>query len=142
MKLDDNKTYLRCRRAAKQFVKYCLVGASGFLVNLLIYIILVENVHIHYMLGATISFAVAVTNNFVFNKYWTFNGSQGDTFIQASRFLVVSVTSLALNLLVLRLLIEDFGVRNKISAQAGAIALVTALNFLGNKLWSFRQPTA
>jgi len=28
----------------------------------------------------------------------------------------------------------------KIGAQAAAIILVTPLNFVGNKLWSFRRP--
>lgn len=142
MKLIDEKTYDRGRRAMKQFIKYCMVGASGFAVNLVVYSLLVENVKMHYLAGATISFTVAVTNNFVLNKYWTFGNPQGDTFTQAGRFIVVSVSSLLLNLLVLRLLIEDFGVSNKIYAQSLAIALVTAFNFVGNKLWSFRQPAA
>ncbi len=54
------------------------------------------------------------------------------------RFLVVSVGALAANLLFLRLLVA-VGL-GKIVAQAIAIILVTPLNFLGNKLWSFRLP--
>jgi putative flippase GtrA len=103
---------------------------------------LVEHVHMHYLVGATISFTVAVSNNFVLNKYWTFGNPQGDLFTQAGRFLVVSMTSLALNLALLHLLIEVYQIHNKISAQAVAIGMVTAINFLGNKMWSFRQPTA
>lgn len=141
MNLTENRLYARGRRAAKQFGKYCLVGISGFAVNLVIYILLVEHVHLHYLAGATISFGVAVTNNFLLNKYWTFGNPDGDLFTQAGRFLVVSITSLGLNLAFLHLLIEVYNVNNKISAQAAAIGMVTALNFLGNKLWSFRQPT-
>jgi len=141
MSVTENRLYARGRRAAKQFGKYCLVGVTGFAVNLIIYSMLLEHVHMHYLVGATISFAVAVTNNFVLNKYWTFGNPQGDLFTQAGRFLIVSITSLALNLAFLHTLIEVYNVNNKISAQAVAIALVTALNFLGNKLWSFRQST-
>lgn len=139
MKLIDEHIYLRGRRAIKQFGKYCVVGVSGFAVNIMIYTILVENVHVHYLVGATISFAVAVTNNFVLNKYWTFGNPGGDLMTQVGRFFVVSVSSLILNLWVLRLLVEDFDMNNKITAQAIAIIFVTGLNFLGNKLWSFRQ---
>ncbi|MHB0867526.1 MAG: GtrA family protein [Thermoleophilia bacterium] len=139
MKLIDEHIYFRGRRAVKQFGKYCVVGVSGFAVNLMIYSVLVEHVHLHYLVGATVSFTVAVTNNFVLNKYWTFGNPDGDLMTQVGRFLVVSVTSLILNLLILRLLVEDFDMNNKITAQAIAIIFVTGLNFLGNKLWSFRQ---
>ena len=96
----------------------------------------------HYWLAATVSFAVAVTNNFVLNKYWTFGNPEGDLFSQAGRFLIISLTSWALNMLILRLLIEDANIDSEFVAQAIAITLVTVLNFTGNKLWSFRQPTA
>jgi putative flippase GtrA len=52
------------------------------------------------------------------------------------RFLAVSLLALGANLLVLHLLIR-FGT-GKLTAQAIAIVVVTPLNFIGNKLWSFR----
>ncbi len=52
------------------------------------------------------------------------------------RFLIVSVACLGANLLVLHLLIT-LGL-GKLVGQAIAIVLVTPLNFVGNKLWSFR----
>lgn len=142
LKLTQNRLYERGRRAVKQFGKYCVVGVTGFAINLIIYSLLVEHARMHYLVGATISFTVAVSNNFFLNKYWTFSNPQGGLFTQAGRFLVVSITSLALNLALLHLLIEVYHVNNKISAQAVAIGMVTAINFLGNKKWSFRQPTA
>jgi putative flippase GtrA len=56
--------------------------------------------------------------------------------VQGMRFLVVSLVALGANLLVLHLLIR-FGA-GKLVAQAIAIIVVTPLNFIGNKLWSFR----
>jgi putative flippase GtrA len=55
------------------------------------------------------------------------------------RFFVVSLAALGANLLVLNLLVGDGGL-DKLSAQAVAIVVVTPLNFVGNKLWSFRRP--
>ncbi len=131
----------RLRRASRQFVKYCFVGASGVVLNMIVYTILVSVADLHYLAGATISFSIAVTNNFLLNKYWTFGNPDGPVFTQAFRFFVISVISLGVNLMILRLLIEDLGVANEIEAQMIAIAMVTILNFAGNKLWSFRQPS-
>jgi putative flippase GtrA len=53
------------------------------------------------------------------------------------RFFAVALASLAANLVVLHVLIMlGFG---KFVGQAVAIVLVTPLNFVGNKLWSFRR---
>ena len=131
----------RLKRAYGQFWKYCLVGASGFIINILIFWMMIRGVQAHYLVAASVSFAFAVSSNFILNKYWTFGNPDGDLFSQAGRFLVISVTSWLLNLLILRLLIEDANLDNELIAQAIAISLVTVLNFTGNKLWSFRQPT-
>jgi putative flippase GtrA len=140
-KIVDKIGYDRVRRAIGQLWKYCLVGASGFVVNLFIFWVMIRQFEGHYMIAGTVSFAVAVTNNFLLNRYWTFGSSERDIFSQASRFLIISITSWALNMLILRLLIEDAGFDPYV-AQGLAISTVTILNFTGNKLWSFRQPTA
>jgi hypothetical protein len=69
-------------------------------------------------------------------RLWTFHDRRGHIGIQGARFLVVSLVALGANLLVLHLLIR-FGT-GKLVAQAIAIIVVTPLNFIGNKLWSFR----
>ena len=135
----ENSIEVRLKRAMRQFVKYCLVGAIGLVVNLIVYSLLVKGAHFYYLAGATVSFIVAVTNNFILNKYWTFGNPQGGMFVQAGRFLIISGTSLFMNLLILRLLIEDLNLDNKIVAQVIAISLVTVFNFMGNKMWSFRR---
>ena len=101
---------------------------------------MIAGLGVHYWLAGTVSFGVAVTNNFLFNRYWTFVNSERDLFSQASRFTIISITSWALNMVILRMLIEDADF-NQYVAQALAISMVTVLNFTGNKLWSFRQPT-
>jgi len=68
---------------------------------------------------------------------WTFRGQRGHFAYQGLRFLVVSLVALAANLVCLRLLVA-VGL-DKVPAQAVAIVLVTPLNFVGNKLWSFRR---
>jgi putative flippase GtrA len=119
-----------------QLVRFCLVGASGYLVNLAVYTLLLKGADAHYLVAATGSFLVAVTNNYTWNRLWTFRGQRGHVAYQGLRFLVVSTIALAANLLVLHLLVS-YGEVGKVLAQAIAIVLVTPWNFVGNKLWSF-----
>ena len=120
-----------------QLATFCLVGATGYVVNLVVFTLLVHGFELHYLVAATCSFLVAVTNNYAWNRLWTFSGQRGHVAYQGLRFLVVSTLSLAANLLILHLLVQ-FGV-GKVLAQAIAIVLVTPLNFVGNKVWSFRE---
>ena len=140
---DRSRLHTRAGRALQrrhnweQLAKFCVVGATGYGVNLAVYATLVKVGGIHYLLAAVCSFLVAVTNNYTWNRLWTFRHQRGHVAYQGMRFLVVSVVALAANLLVLRFLVA-FGL-GKIVAQAIAIVLVTPLNFVGNKLWSFRR---
>ena len=118
-----------------QLVHFCVVGASGYVVNLVVYTLLLRAAGVHYLLAATCSFLVAVTNNYTWNRLWTFRDQRGHVAYQGLRFLVVSTIALVANLVVLYVLVE-LGV-DKLPAQAVAIVLVTPLNFVGNKLWSF-----
>jgi len=121
----------------EQLGKFCTVGAAGYVVNLAVYSILLKWVGLHYIPAAIGSFLVAVANNYALNRMWTFRVERGHVGAQGWRFLVVSTVSLLANLTVLHLLVTA-GV-GEILAQATAIVLVTPLNFLGNKLWSFRR---
>jgi putative flippase GtrA len=121
----------------EQLFKFCVVGASGYVVNLLVYTALLDGANLHYTLAATGSFLVAVTNNYTWNRVWTFRHQRGHIGYQGLRFLIVSVTVYAANLVLLTALVA--GGLGEIVAQAVAVVLVTPLNFLGNKLWSFRR---
>jgi putative flippase GtrA len=127
---------LRRRANWEQLVKFCLVGATGYAVNLVVYTVLLELAGFHYLPAAIGSFLVAVTNNYLLNRAWTFRHQRGHVVLQGARFLLVSTLALGANLLVLHLLVEA-GL-GEVVAQAIAIVLVTPVNFVGNKLWSFR----
>lgn len=120
-----------------QLAKFCIVGATGYAVNLAVFALLVHGFEIHYLAAAVCSFLVAVTNNYAWNRLWTFRHERGHMAYQGLRFLLVSTVALAGNLAFLSGLVA-LGVP-KVPAQAAAIALVTPWNFLANKLWSFRR---
>jgi putative flippase GtrA len=126
---------MRRRHNWDQLVKFCVVGGTGYVVNLAVFTLLVTVLDIHYIPAAVCSFLVAVTNNYTWNRMWTFRAQRGHVAWQGMRFLVVSTLALGANLLVLHLLVT-LGLDERL-AQAIAIILVTPINFVGNKLWSF-----
>jgi len=126
---------LRARSNWIQLAKFCLVGGVGYIINLAVYTVLLH-AGLHYLLAATCSFLVAVTSNYFLNRHWTFRDRRAHVGVQGFQFLVISAASLVANLLVLHVLIS-LGA-GKLVGQAIAIIVVTPLNFLGNRLWSFR----
>src|SRR5919204_4295212 len=92
---------LRQRHNWEQLAKFCLVGASGYIVNLLVYTALLDGADWHYRAAATGSFLVAVTNNYLWNRLWTFRHQRGHVGYQGIRFLIVSVLVYGANLALL-----------------------------------------
>ena len=119
-----------------QLLKFGLVGGSGYLINLAVFALLTGSLGIHHVAAAVGAFAVAVTNNFLWNRHWTFGPGDGPAHFQAARFFAVSLASLALNIAILQLLLST-GATGELTAQAIAVAAAMPFNFLGNRLWTF-----
>ena len=122
----------------RQLLQFCAVGSSGYAVNLGVYGALLAG-GAGYRVAAFAAFFVAVANNYTWNRLWTFRRQRAGVALQGARFFTVSLIALVANLLVLSALVA-WGLP-ALPAQAGAIVLVTPVNFLGNKLWSFRCPS-
>ena len=118
-----------------QLLQFGLVGVSGYVVNLAVFAVAVGPFDVHHIPAAIIAFCVAVTNNFWWNRHWTFDARHGHAGFQAARFFTVSVLALLINLVALELLIR--GGMGDIPAQAVAVAIAMPFNFIGNKLWTF-----
>jgi putative flippase GtrA len=119
-----------------QLVKFCAVGASGYVVNLCVFALCIGVLGAHHLVAATAAFAVAVTNNFWWNRHWTFRARSGHAGFQAARFFTVSIAAFLFAAAVLELLVSVAGV-SELPAQALSIVAATPLNFIGNKMWSF-----
>ena len=118
-----------------QLAKFGIVGTAGYVVNLAVYAALL-GIGAHK--AAVVSFAVSAANNYWWNRHWTFADSKGHFGYQGARFFSVSFAAFWVNQLWLLVFLDWLG-WGKIVSQAIAIVLVTPLNFLGNKLWSFRR---
>jgi putative flippase GtrA len=122
-----------------QLVQFGLIGGSGYVVNLIVFALLAEGAGFHHIPAAIGAFCVAVTNNFLWNRHWTF-GSAGEASFQAPRFFAISFGALLVNLIALQLLVTVGDVA-ELPAQALAIAIAMPVNFIGNKIWTFSWET-
>jgi putative flippase GtrA len=132
----------RLRAAARrpaswwQLLKFGLVGGLGYVINLAVFAVLVNNLGVHRALAAVFAFCVAVSNNFLWNRYWTFEPGDGHPAFQAARFFTVSIVGLGINLAVLEFLVAATSIGD-LGAQAIAVAVAMPFNFICNKLWTF-----
>ncbi len=119
-----------------QLLKFGVVGGLGYLINLAIFALLTNGFGVHHTLAAVGAFCVAVFNNFLWNRYWTFGPGDGHPAFQAARFFTVSFGSLLINLVILEALVAGTSM-GALTAQAIAVAVAMPFNFIGNKLWTF-----
>jgi putative flippase GtrA len=118
----------------RQLVRFCVVGASGYAVNLIVYASLLA-AGVGYIAAATASFVVAASSNYAWNRCWTFAATQERLASQGLRALGVSAVSLGANQLCLLALVASGA--DHVAAQAFAILLVTPFSFVANKMWAF-----
>ena len=128
---------VRRRDAWLQLLRFGVVGVSGYVVNLAVFALALNSGGMSYLLAATVAFLAAVSNNFLWNRRWTFKRDEHHRPVhhQAARFLTVSVVAFLVGLGLLAALVEGAGMP-EVPAQAVAIVAVTPLSFLANKLWS------
>jgi len=120
-----------------QLIRFGAVGASGYVVNLAVFALCVHAVGVDYRLSAVIAWIVSVLNNFWLNRHWTFRARQAHAVRQGVRFFTVSLLAFGFSYLVLIGLVDGAGM-TKVLAQAIAVAAGMPLNFVGQKLWSFK----
>jgi dolichol-phosphate mannosyltransferase len=127
----------------KRFLRFGIVGFSGVFVDMAVFYLLRTSLGLGLTRSAILSSEVAIFNNFTWNDLWTFRDiskrQRGWKQI-AKRFLkfnVVCLSGLILNVLLVNLLFNLFGV-NEYLAKLIAIAAVTLWNFWLNLKLSWR----
>ena len=118
-------------------IRFGVVGASGYVVNLAVFAVCVHLLAVNYKLAAVVAFGVSVANNFWWNRHWTFSARQAHPVQQGLKFFAVSLVAFGFSYAVLVSLVDGAGTA-KVIAQAISIAAATPLSFVGQKLWSFR----
>lgn len=119
-----------------QFLRFCIVGAGGMVVDFGITFLLKEKFRLNKYAANSIGFSLAVVNNFLWNKYWTFHDRSEEVGMQFLLFLTISSTGLLLNNGVIYLLLNRWKMNFYLS-KFFATGVVTAWNFLANYQFTF-----
>jgi putative flippase GtrA len=134
-----------------QFTKFGAIGVANFAVDIGILNLLIflsgEAVGIDYTIFKVISFTFAVTNSYLWNKFWTFKkDSTKDTGKEFLGFIGISLVGLIVNAIVASILVNIVGPQSGINVKtwasvsaAAASVCVMFWNFVGYKFWVFKK---
>lgn len=121
---------------ASQPVKFVLVGAGGYVVNLAVFAGLLK-LGVPYLLGSIISYFVSNALMYFGNRYYTFGLGHDGFWPAYVRYVLVGLVVAGLNTIVLAFLVEIVGL-NPVYGQALSLLLITPVAFVLNKRWTFR----
>ncbi len=93
------------RKEFKRFGKFLVVGVTGFVVDFGIFNLLLRALNFHPVLAQAISFTSAATNNFTWNRYWTYPDSRSKPILrQFGMFFTLSFIGLVIRSIIFALL--------------------------------------
>ena len=140
--VDESSIFERIagRRGLRQFVKFGIVGGSGFIVNLVVFTVLQRLVPHHaaalqYNILFSVAFLAGGVSNYFLNRAWTFR-SQGHLGREGASFMAVSVLALVVGLIAGQVLAPWLGHGHKTWFASTLAGIV--VNFFVNKYWTFR----
>lgn len=125
----------------RQFVKFGIVGASGFVLNLIIFTVLQRLIPSHaqpvpYYIIFTIAYLGSGVSNYYLNRIWTFR-STGHAVKEGTQFLTVSTIALIAGLIVSAIVAPYLGHGHKTWFVATVAGIF--VNFFLNKYWTFKH---
>jgi len=122
----------------KEFTKFCMVGLTNLVVDMVFYLLFTRFFHLYYIFAAIISFVFAVSWSFFINRRWTFRHQEKDLFTQYIKFVIANLVGLLINLLLLWIFVDFIGLHD-LAAKLIVTVIVSFVNFMLNKLWTFRK---
>jgi putative flippase GtrA len=133
MIVSNRVRFMTKRLVASTLFRFCLVGAAGTVTNSLFFFAVVDKGGLPSTVGAVGAFALAVTQNYLFNQRWTF-GSEGWvanlSWLRYAKFVVSSIGALLVNLFVLHELLKLMTFPIKTIPQIFGIACGAVFNYL------------
>jgi dolichol-phosphate mannosyltransferase len=126
-----------------EFVKFCLVGLTGLVVDTTVLVSLVDYASLDPRAAAVFAFAAAVSWNYLFNRIWAFrSGKRAPVPRSYALFVTICLGGLGIRIGVMHLLIAYAGMGARpwyILASFMGIGSATVINFLGSKYLAFRN---
>jgi putative flippase GtrA len=148
------------RQGIRQFIKFCIVGLSSTVIDTGILWVLTKKMMVFTKLPwipwwswTALTFCLAVTNGFVWNRRWTFRAlGHASTKEQYTKFFATNAVGLVLNQVFMKLFLIFFTGQmvhttnpdpdQLLIAKICAIPCVVLWNFAAAKYWTFRAPDA
>jgi putative flippase GtrA len=121
-----------------QLVKFGLVGISTLIIDILFYWIINNYIFSGYFGPRFFSILSAISWNFILNRHWTFNASNGYLDKQIIRYACVLLLTSGLNFLVTYFLITSLKI-NEIYSIIFTSFLIATFNFIMHSLVSFKK---
>ena len=125
-----------------RMMKFALIGLSGVFVNLGVLWVLTEKADMYYLLSAIFSIEASIISNFLLNDIWTFRDRKkkgGKKWLsRLIKFNIISSPSFPMQMVVMGILKELFGVYYMLAALMGII-VVFIWNFVANSLWTWKE---
>jgi putative flippase GtrA len=118
-------------------VKYAIVGSSGLLLDFITTWLCKEKWNINKYIANSLGFCIAVTNNFLLNKYWTFASSNTAIQSQYLYFFGIALIGLLLNNAVIYTF-QKIIQTNFYYLKVIAILIVFIWNYLANLFFTFK----
>lgn len=145
----------RNRKEFRRFVKFMIVGAFGAVVDFGVLNLLAHGLDVDLRIAGTVSFSLAVTQNFLWNRYWTYPESRTKPFVsQYIQFYLINAMALVIRLPILTVLPHPFSllvssllhtsaevteVLANNAALATAVAIAMFWNFFVNRFVTYRH---
>lgn len=118
------------------FLKFCIVGATGTVVDFGATYICKEKLHIQKYIANAIGFVLAASSNYLFNRIWTFHSTNPNVGGEYLSFFAVSLIGLGLNTLIIWLLSSKLK-QNFYLAKVVATGIVMLWNYFANAYITF-----
>ena len=119
-----------------KFVKYCVVGFSGVIIDFGTTWLLKEKLRVNKYIANSCGFTLAASGNYILNRIWTFVSANDNIGTEYFSFLVIALVGLGLNNVIL-MLFNDKLKMNFYMSKLITIGLVTFWNFIMNYLFTF-----
>jgi len=123
---------------ARQFIKFCIVGAFNTILDYLIYLFLSRVIGVYFLYANIIAVLIAMTSSFIFNKYWTFRNHENKIKEQYFKFLIVNIVYFILNNVIVFALVSYMNTYDLL-AKAVAVFICLFWNFFANRYWTFQK---
>jgi putative flippase GtrA len=126
---------------AKQFIQFCLVGLTNFVVNIFVYWFLTRIFNFYYIAAGFGSFLVSVTWSFYMNRYWTFKHKdcgEKNIHTQYVKFFIINILGMIINLILLYVMVDIFIWYDLLSMFIGSV-LVSVATFSLSRFWVFKN---